>query len=166
MWLNSITLIVSHNWYVLGCDNSSVRPRSMESSRRDYRARWQRNHGEKSLSRRRIRQDHRSFDSHSSQRNPWHIHGVFRFAFNTSQFNLSSFINRLIFLIFIGHSFVGFFSNYGFEKMLRVAGRSFRHFLHSIDQLHDSNRYSFPSMKSPLFFVGAEDLHGCFLHYQ
>lgn len=55
--------------FYLGCDNSSVRPRSMESSRRDHRARWQRNHGEKSLPRRRIRQDHRSFDSHTSQRN-------------------------------------------------------------------------------------------------
>jgi hypothetical protein len=89
------------------------------------------------------------------------------FGSHLTHLNLT-YLHLLIDLLsfYIGHSFVGFFSNYGFEKMLRVAGRSFRHFLHSIDQLHDSNRYSFPSMKSPLFFVGAEDLHGCFLHYQ
>jgi guanylate cyclase len=67
---------------------------------------------------------------------------------------------------FFGKKFVKFFSTYGFEKILRVAGRSFRDFLHSIDQLHDSNRFTFPNMKSPLFFVELEDPCGAFLHYQ
>ena len=66
----------------------------------------------------------------------------------------------------IGTSFVEFFSNYGFEKILKVAGRNFRDFLYSIDQLHDSNRFTFPKMKSPLFFVESEDKRGAFLHYQ
>jgi guanylate cyclase len=65
-----------------------------------------------------------------------------------------------------GHSFVNYFSNYGFEKILRVAGRSYRDFLHSIDQLHDSNRFTFPRMKSPLFYVDGEDNDGLYLHYQ
>ena len=65
-----------------------------------------------------------------------------------------------------GASFVEFFSNYGFEKILKVAGRNFRDFLYSIDQLHDSNRFTFPKMKSPLFFVESEDKRGAFLHYQ
>ena len=67
---------------------------------------------------------------------------------------------------FFGRKFVTFFSSYGFEKILRVAGRHFRDFLHSIDQLHDSNRYTFPHMKSPLFFVESEDSSGVLLHYQ
>jgi guanylate cyclase len=65
-----------------------------------------------------------------------------------------------------GTRFVDFFSNYGFEKILKVAGRNFRDFLYSIDQLHDSNRFTFPKMKSPLFFVESEDRRGAFLHYQ
>lgn len=65
-----------------------------------------------------------------------------------------------------GRKFVSYFSNYGFEKILRVAGRNFRDFLHSIDQLHDSNRFTFPKMKSPLFFVTDEDCDGLYLHYQ
>ncbi|RNA21511.1 soluble guanylate cyclase 88E-like isoform X1 [Brachionus plicatilis] len=67
---------------------------------------------------------------------------------------------------FFGNAFVGYFSHYGFEKILRVAGRNFRDFLYSIDQLHDSNRFMFPQMKSPLFFVESEDENGAYLHYQ
>ncbi len=66
----------------------------------------------------------------------------------------------------LGQKFVEFFSNYGFEKIMRVAGRRYRDFLVAIDQLHDSNRFSFPKMKSPLFFVNDEDPYGLFLHYQ
>jgi guanylate cyclase len=65
-----------------------------------------------------------------------------------------------------GTKFVAFFSGYGFDRILKVAGRNFRDFLHSIDQLHDSNRSTFPRMKSPLFFVSEEDAKGLYLHYQ
>jgi guanylate cyclase len=47
-----------------------------------------------------------------------------------------------------------------------VAGREYRDFLISIDQLHDSNRFSFPKMQSPMFFVEDEDAYGVYLHYQ
>ena len=50
--------------------------------------------------------------------------------------------------------------------MLRVAGRGFRDFLYSIDQMHESNRYTFPKMQSPIFYVDKEDEKGLFLHYQ
>ena len=43
---------------------------------------------------------------------------------------------------------------------------TFRDFLHSIDQLHDSTRFSFPKMKSPLFHVTEEDDNGAILHYK
>jgi guanylate cyclase len=55
---------------------------------------------------------------------------------------------------------------FGYDKILRVAGRSFRNFLYSIDQLHESNRFSFPKMQHPLFFVEKEDSTGVFLHYK
>ena len=67
---------------------------------------------------------------------------------------------------FFGECFVRFFTNYGYDKILRVAGRHFRDFLLSIDQLHDSNRFSFPKMKSPLFHVTDEDENGAVLHYK
>ncbi|CAF3478037.1 unnamed protein product [Adineta steineri] len=67
---------------------------------------------------------------------------------------------------YFGECFVRFFTNYGYDKILRVAGRHFRDFLHSIDQLHDSNKYSFPKMKSPLFHVLQEDQYGALLQYK
>ncbi len=79
-------------------------------------------------------------------------------------YNVNTSIKNLVYIL--GKEFVGFFSNYGFEKILRVAGRNYRDFLHAIDQLHESNRFSFPKMKSPLFFVSAEDPYGLMLHYQ
>lgn len=67
---------------------------------------------------------------------------------------------------FFGECFVRFFTNYGYDKILRVAGRYFGDFLHSIDQLHDSTKFSFPRMKSPLFHVLEEDSQGAFLQYK
>ncbi|CAF1641798.1 unnamed protein product, partial [Didymodactylos carnosus] len=67
---------------------------------------------------------------------------------------------------FFGKDFVRYFTNYGYDKILRVAGRQFRDFLRSIDQLHDSNRYSFPKMNSPVFHVTEEDENGVILHYK
>ncbi|CAF1174863.1 unnamed protein product [Adineta ricciae] len=71
-----------------------------------------------------------------------------------------------LYMQFFGECFVRFFTNYGYDKILRVAGRHFRDFLLSIDQLHDSNRFSFPKMKSPLFHVTDEDENGAVLHYK
>ncbi|CAF0856685.1 unnamed protein product [Adineta ricciae] len=67
---------------------------------------------------------------------------------------------------FFGECFVRFFTNYGYDKILRVAGRHFGDFLHSIDQLHDSTKFSFPRMKSPLFHVLEEDENGALLQYK
>jgi hypothetical protein len=62
--------------------------------------------------------------------------------------------------------FLGFFSKYGYDKLFKTAGRSFRDFLYLIDQMHSSSNYSFPLMKNPLFFVGKEDSKGLYLHYE
>ena len=73
---------------------------------------------------------------------------------------------RETYLEFFGENFIHYFSRVGFYKIFRVAGRTFADFLYTIDQLHDSTRFSFPKMKSPLFHVTEEDDNGAILHYK
>ncbi|UJR35611.1 hypothetical protein I4U23_028361 [Adineta vaga] len=70
------------------------------------------------------------------------------------------------FLEFFGEDFVRYFVNFGFDKILRVAGRTLRDFLFAIDQLHDSNRFTFPQMDQPLFHVTEENESGATLVYK
>ena len=70
------------------------------------------------------------------------------------------------FMYFFGKCFVQYFSHYGYQKMLKVAGRHFRDFLHGIDNLHETMRFSYPKMHSPSFYVSQEDARGCVLHYR
>lgn len=70
------------------------------------------------------------------------------------------------FLQFFGEDFVRYFINLGFDKILRVAGRTLRDFLFAIDQLHDSNRFTFPQMNQPLFHVTEESESGATLVYK
>ena len=65
-----------------------------------------------------------------------------------------------------GQDLFGHFRSFGYYKLFRIAGRTFREFLFSIDQLHDSNRYTFPEMQSPLFHVTEEDHMGATLEYK
>ncbi|CAF2760229.1 unnamed protein product [Rotaria sp. Silwood2] len=73
---------------------------------------------------------------------------------------------RDTYLEFFGTNFIHYFYRYGFDKILRVAGRTLRDFLFVIDELHDSNRYIFPQMKHPLFHVTEEDEKGATLVYK
>ena len=70
------------------------------------------------------------------------------------------------FLCYFGKCFVKFWTHYGYDKIMRVAGRSYRDFLHGIDNLHETMRFSFPKMISPSFYVENEDTNGCYLHYR
>ncbi|CAF1105327.1 unnamed protein product [Adineta ricciae] len=70
------------------------------------------------------------------------------------------------YLEFFGEDFVRYFVNFGFDKILRVAGRTLRDFLFAIDQLHDSNRFTFPQMDQPLFHVTEESQSGATLVYK
>ena len=70
------------------------------------------------------------------------------------------------FLRYFGHCFVLFFSNYGYDKIVRVSGRQYRDFLHEIDNLHEMMRYSYNKMRSPSFLVVSEDPNGCILSYR
>ncbi|KAK3103807.1 hypothetical protein FSP39_022035 [Pinctada imbricata] len=70
------------------------------------------------------------------------------------------------FFQYFGQCFVLFFSNYGYDKIMRVAGRNYRDFLHEIDNLHEMMRYSYSKMRSPSFLVVSEDSNGCILRYR
>ena len=65
-----------------------------------------------------------------------------------------------------GRDFIRYFVHFGFHKIIRVAGRNFRDFLLEIDQLHDSNRYTFPKMNPPLFLVIEENELGATMIYK
>jgi guanylate cyclase, other len=65
-----------------------------------------------------------------------------------------------------GQHFVRYFIQFDLFKIIRVAGRTFRDFLFAIDQLHESNRYTFPNMHSPLFLVTDENESGATLVYR
>ncbi|KAL3841990.1 hypothetical protein ACJMK2_020066, partial [Sinanodonta woodiana] len=67
---------------------------------------------------------------------------------------------------YFGKCFVEFCISYGYDKVLRVAGRHFRDFLHGIDNLHEVLRFSFPKMRSPSFIIESEDEQGCILIYR
>ncbi|CAH1787649.1 unnamed protein product [Owenia fusiformis] len=70
------------------------------------------------------------------------------------------------FIEYFGKCFVEFCSQYGYDKILRVSGRHFRDFLHGIDNLHETMRFSYPRLQSPSFYVEKEDCYGCILHYR
>ena len=70
------------------------------------------------------------------------------------------------FMRYFGKCFVGYFTHYGYDRILRVSGRHFRDFLRGIDNIHETMRFSYPKMLSPSFCVRKEDEHGCILHYR
>ncbi|XP_064634934.1 soluble guanylate cyclase 88E-like isoform X2 [Lineus longissimus] len=70
------------------------------------------------------------------------------------------------FMRFFGHCFVDFFRHYGYDQIMRISGRHYRDFLHGIDNLHETMRFSYPKLRSPSFFVEKEDSNGCILHYR
>ena len=73
---------------------------------------------------------------------------------------------RDTYLEYFGQDLFRQFQSFGYHKFFRIAGRTLREFLFAIDQLHDSNRYTFPDMQSPLFHVTEEDHMGTTLEYK
>ncbi|ESO97685.1 hypothetical protein LOTGIDRAFT_104058 [Lottia gigantea] len=70
------------------------------------------------------------------------------------------------YLGYFGTCFVDFCASYGYDKILRTAGRNYRDFLIGIDNLHETIRFSYPKLKSPSFIVESEDANGCTLIYR
>ncbi len=61
--------------------------------------------------------------------------------------------NRLCFLSFcMKKAGTERVKNIGYYKLFRIAGRNLREFLFVIDQLHDSNRFTFAKMQTPSEF--------------
>ncbi|XP_068724019.1 soluble guanylate cyclase 88E-like [Montipora capricornis] len=70
------------------------------------------------------------------------------------------------FIQFFGVCFVKFFSNYGYDRIIRVSGRHFRDFLSGIDNLHEHMRFGYPKLMSPSFYCAEETSSGLVLHYK
>ena len=70
------------------------------------------------------------------------------------------------FIQFFGTCFVKFFSNYGYDRIIKVSGRYFRDFLSGIDNLHEHMRFAYPKLMSPSFFCSEETSTGLLLHYK
>ncbi|KAJ0177945.1 hypothetical protein K1T71_006818 [Dendrolimus kikuchii] len=66
---------------------------------------------------------------------------------------------------FFGRCFVKFFSNYGYDTMIRATGRYFCTFLQSVDNIHQRMRYTFPRMRSPSMQLTRAHRHGAELVY-
>ncbi|XP_037942629.1 soluble guanylate cyclase 89Da-like [Teleopsis dalmanni] len=70
------------------------------------------------------------------------------------------------FMNFFGRCFVRFFSNFGYDKMIRSTGRYFCDFLQSIDNIHLQMRFTYPKMKSPSMQLTHMDNDGAVILYR
>lgn len=70
------------------------------------------------------------------------------------------------FIQFFGVCFVKFFSNYGYDRIIKVSGRHFRDFLSGIDNVHEHMRFGYPKLMSPSFYCAEETSAGLLLHYK
>lgn len=70
------------------------------------------------------------------------------------------------FMNFFGKCFVRFFSNFGYDKMIRSTGRYFCDFLQSIDNIHLQMRFTYPKMKSPSMQLAHTDDEGAIIIYR
>lgn len=67
---------------------------------------------------------------------------------------------------FFGKCFVRFFTNFGYDKMLKATGRYFCDFLQSVDNIHLQMRFTYPKMKSPSMQLTETDENGAVLVYR
>lgn len=70
------------------------------------------------------------------------------------------------FMSFFGKCFVRFFSNFGYDRMIKATGRFFCDFLQSVDNIHLQMRFTYPKMKSPSFTLIQVDKEGAVLVYR
>ncbi|GAB6022963.1 Soluble guanylate cyclase 88E [Chamberlinius hualienensis] len=66
----------------------------------------------------------------------------------------------------MGHFFVDFVGQYGYDRVLSVLGRNVRDFINGLDNLHEYLKFSYPRMKAPSFFCENENQYGLTLHYR
>ncbi|CAG9857899.1 unnamed protein product [Phyllotreta striolata] len=66
----------------------------------------------------------------------------------------------------MGVFFIGFVSQYGYDRVLSVLGRHMRDFLNGLDNLHEYLKFSYPRMRAPSFICENETKEGLTLHYR
>lgn len=69
-------------------------------------------------------------------------------------------------MIFFGRCFVRFFSNFGYDELIKATGRYFCDFLHSVDNIHHQMRFTYRKMKSPSMQLTDVDENGAVLVYR
>ncbi|XP_055617449.1 soluble guanylate cyclase 89Db-like isoform X3 [Toxorhynchites rutilus septentrionalis] len=69
-------------------------------------------------------------------------------------------------MVFFGRCFVRFFSNFGYDELIKATGRYFCDFLHSVDNIHLQMRYTYRKMKSPSMQLIEMDENGAVLVYR
>uniref|UniRef100_A0A1Q3FL72 guanylate cyclase n=1 Tax=Culex tarsalis TaxID=7177 RepID=A0A1Q3FL72_CULTA len=81
---------------------------------------------------------------------------------------LSAITGRSIddFMVFFGRCFVRFFSNFGYDELIKATGRYFCDFLHSVDNIHLQMRFTYRKMKSPSMQLIEVDEKGAVLVYR
>uniref|UniRef100_A0A8D8ESK9 Soluble guanylate cyclase 89Db n=1 Tax=Culex pipiens TaxID=7175 RepID=A0A8D8ESK9_CULPI len=81
---------------------------------------------------------------------------------------LSAITGRSIddFMVFFGRCFVRFFSNFGYDELIKSTGRYFCDFLHSVDNIHLQMRFTYRKMKSPSMQLIEVDEKGAVLVYR
>ncbi|XP_053698579.1 soluble guanylate cyclase 89Db-like [Sabethes cyaneus] len=70
------------------------------------------------------------------------------------------------FMVFFGRCFVRFFSNFGYDELIKATGRYFCDFLHSVDNIHLQMRFTYRKMKSPSMQLIEMDENGAVLVYR
>lgn len=69
-------------------------------------------------------------------------------------------------MVFFGRCFVRFFSNFGYDELIKSTGRYFCDFLHSVDNIHLQMRFTYRKMKSPSMQLIEVDEKGAVLVYR
>ncbi|XP_062536754.1 soluble guanylate cyclase 89Db-like isoform X3 [Armigeres subalbatus] len=69
-------------------------------------------------------------------------------------------------MVFFGRCFVRFFSNFGYDELIKATGRYFCDFLHSVDNIHLQMRFTYRKMKSPSMQLIEVDENGAVLVYR
>lgn len=67
---------------------------------------------------------------------------------------------------FFGQCFVRFFSNFGYDELIKATGRYFCEFLSAMDNLHLQMRFTYRKMRSPSMQLGDVDDGGAILIYR
>ncbi|CAH1405212.1 unnamed protein product [Nezara viridula] len=65
-----------------------------------------------------------------------------------------------------GRCFVRFFSNFGYDEVIRATGRNFTDFLENVDNIHLQMQFTYPKMDSPSMYLSEKDQSGAVLVYR